>query len=117
MIYGFIDEVIAVLKKIRLLLDYGCYPVWLYDEKGDIIDTLLPEELRDDIELDSKFDDLQARYDALFIDNAHEFSFIGFKCAKDRERFCYDWKNTVNELVAKINGKYPIQNDVSLDDI
>ena len=117
MIYGFIDEVIAVLKKIRLLLDYGCYPVWLYDENGDIIDTLLPEELRDDIELDSKFDDLQARYDALFIDNAHEFSFIGFKSTEDRERFCSDWENTVNELVYKLNGKYPIQNDVSLDDI
>ena len=106
-----------MLKRIRLLLDYGCYPVWLYDENGDIIDTLLPEELRDDIELDSKFDDLQARYDALFIDNAHEFSFIGFKCAEDRERFCSDWEKTVNELVAKLNGKYPIQNDVSLDNI
>ena len=80
-------------------------------------DTLLPEELRDDIELDSKFDDLQARYDALFIDNAHEFSFIGFKSTEDRERFCSDWENTVNELVYKLNGKYPIQNDVSLDDI
>ena len=54
-----------MLRRIRLLLDYSCYPVWLYDENGDVIDTLLPEKLRDDIELDSKFDDLQARYDAL----------------------------------------------------
>ena len=106
-----------MLKRIRLLLDYRCYPVWLYDENGDVIDTLLPEELRDDIELDSKFDDLQARYDALFIDNAHKFSFIGFKSTEDRERFCSDWENTVNELVYKLNGKYPIQNDVSLDNI
>lgn len=106
-----------MLKKIRLLFDYGCYPVWLYDENGDVIDTLLPEELHDDIELDSKFDDLQARYDALFIDNAHEFSFIGFKSAEDRERFYSDWENTVNELVDKLNGKYPIQNDVNLDNI
>ncbi len=104
-----------MLKKIRLLLDYGCYPVWLYDENGDVIDTLLPEELRDDAELDAKFDDLQARYDALFIDNAHEFSFIGFKSAEEREIFCFDWENTVNELVNKLNGKYPVQNDVSLN--
>lgn len=106
-----------MLKRIRLLLEYGCYPVWLYDENGDVIDTLLPEELRDCIELDSKFDDLQVRYDALFIDNAHEFSFIGFKSAEDRERFCSDWEKTANELVDKLNGKYPIQNDVSLDNI
>ena len=39
-----------MLKKIRLLFDYGCYPVWLYDENNDVIDTLLPEELRSDIE-------------------------------------------------------------------
>ena len=36
-----------MVKKIRIMLDYKCYPVWLYDENGDIIDTLLPEELRD----------------------------------------------------------------------
>lgn len=106
-----------MLKKIRLLFDYGCYPVWLYDENGDVIDTLLPDELRDDAELDAKFDDLQARYDALFIDNAHEFSFIGFKSAGEREIFCSDWENTVNELVNKLNGKYPVQNDVSLDNL
>lgn len=106
-----------MLKKIRLLFDYGCYPVWLYDENGDVIDTLLPDELRDDAELDAKFDDLQARYNALFIDNAHEFSFIGFKSAEEREIFCSDWENTVNELVNKLNGKYPVQNDVSLDSL
>lgn len=106
-----------MLKKIRLLLEYGCYPVWLYDENGDVIDTLLPEELRNDSGLDSKFDDIQARYDALFIDNTHEFTFIGFKSTTDRESFCSDWNSAVNELIAKLNGKYDIQNDVSLDDI
>ena len=44
-------------------------------------------------------------------------SFIGFKSAEDRERFCSDWENTVNELVDKLNGKYPVQNDVNLDNI
>ena len=63
-----------MVKRIRILLDYGCYPVWLYDENDDVIDTLLPEELRSDIDLDKKFDDLQARYEALFINDAHEFS-------------------------------------------
>lgn len=66
-------------KKIRLLLEYGCYPVWLYDENGDVIDILLPKELRDDAELDAKLDNLQARYNALFINNAHEFMYVGFK--------------------------------------
>ena len=76
-----------MVKRIRLLLDYGCYPVWLYDENNDVIDTLLPEELRSDVELDRKFDDLQARYEALFINDAHEFSVVGFKTDADREVF------------------------------
>lgn len=32
-----------------------------YEIDRNIIDTLLPKELRSDVELDSKFDDLQAR--------------------------------------------------------
>ena len=31
-----------MISKIRVMLDYKCYPVWLYDEDGDIIDTLYP---------------------------------------------------------------------------
>ncbi len=101
-----------MLKKIRLMLDYGCYPVWLYDENEDIIDTLLPEELRSDTKLDSQFDDLQNRYEKLFINNAHEFSFVGFKSEKEKQAFLNDWKHAVNELVTKTNGKYEIVDDI-----
>lgn len=101
-----------MLNRIRLLLDYGCYPVWLYDECGDVIDTLLPEELRNDTELDAKFDDLQRRYDALFIDNPHEFSFVGFKSNDEREQFFNDWHSTVNEFTKKLNGRYTITDEI-----
>ena len=97
-----------MVKKIRLILDYGCYPVWLYDENGHIIDTLLPEELRSDIELDSKFDDLQARYEALFIDTQNEFSFVGFKDDDARNAFFFFFRSAYEELVKKTNGKYII---------
>ena len=56
-----------MLTKIEIFLDYQCYPVWLYDENDDIIDTLLPEELRSDLELDSLFDNIQSKYDSLSI--------------------------------------------------
>lgn len=106
-----------MVKRIRLLLEYGCYPVWLYDDNYGVIDTLLPEELRSDVELDRKFDDLQARYDALFINDAHEFSYIGFKTDADREIFLRDWKLATAELKEKLQGKYPISDDVNLYDI
>jgi hypothetical protein len=97
-----------MIKKIRLILEYHCYPVWLYDENDDVIDTLLPDELRSDFELDAKFDDLQERYDALFINNSHEFSYVGFKNDDERNKYMEDWKTAINELKTKINGKYSI---------
>ena len=29
-----------MIKRIRVMLEYHCYPVWLYDEDDDVIDTL-----------------------------------------------------------------------------
>ena len=101
-----------MVKKIRIMPDYRCYPVWLYDEKGGIVDTLLPEELRNDVELDAKFDDLQARYDALFIDNDREFSFVGFGSEAEKLGFLADWNTAVNELKEKTSGRYLIFNDI-----
>ena len=97
---------------IRVMLEYRCYPVWLYDENGDIVDTLLPEELRGDHDLDAKFDNLQARYDALFVDNAHEFDFIGFRSEESKQRFLSDWKIAVQELKDKTNGRYTIIDEI-----
>lgn len=96
-----------MLSKIRVMLEYGCYPVWLYDEDGDIIDTLLPEELRSNIELDRKFDDLQDRYEALFINTDKEFSYKGFASQEEKELFLADWQQAVDELIKAVNGKYP----------
>ena len=104
----------STLSKLRVLLEYHSYPVWLYDEEGDVIDTLLPEELRGDHELDQKFDDLQERYDALFIDTAHEFSFIGFGTDAEEKGFLRNMDAAVSELASKVNGRYPIINDTHL---
>lgn len=101
-----------MVKTLRIMLEYRCYPVWLYDEDGNIVDTLLPEELRDDSELDSKFDDLQARYDALFVDNAHEFDFVGFKNESDKEAFLRDWQIAIMDLREKTQGRYIIIDEI-----
>lgn len=106
-----------MLKSIRTMLDYKCYPVWLYDENGDVIDTLLPEELRNDKELDAKFDNLQGRYDSLFVDNEHEFLYVGFKTEAEKEKFLSDWNLAVTELRQKVKGKYPITDEIELSGI
>lgn len=101
-----------MIKKIRVMLDYGCYPVWLYDEDDDLIDTLLPEEIRSNTELDSKFDDLQARYESLFINNSKEFSFVGFKSEDEKNKFLSDWKSAIQDLEVATNGVYEICDEI-----
>ncbi len=101
-----------MVKTLRIMLEYHCYPVWLYDENGDIVDTLLPEELRDDTELDSAFDDLQTRFDALFVDNEHEFAFVGFKSDDDKAAFLKDWQDAVITLREKTGDRYEIIDEI-----
>ncbi len=101
-----------MIKKIRIMLDYGCYPVWLYDEDNDLIDTLLPEEVRSNTELDSKFDDLQARYEALFVNNSKEFSFVGFKSEDEKKKFLSDWKSAIQDLRLATKGRYEIHDEI-----
>lgn len=102
-----------MVKTIRLLLEYGCYPVWLYDEEGGVIDTRLPDELRNDTELDAKLTELQERYEALFVNNEIEFSYIGFKSSDEETAFNTDMLNAIRELKEKLDGKYEIVDDIS----
>lgn len=102
-----------MVKTIRLLLEYGCYPVWLYDEEGGVIDTRLPDELRNDTELDAKLTELQERYEALFVNNEIEFSYIGFKSSDEETAFNTDMLNAIRELKEKLGGKYEIVDDIS----
>lgn len=106
-----------MITKLRLMLDYHCYPVWLYDENGNIVDTLLPEELRSDTELDAKFDNLQERFDALFIDNEHEFSFKGFQTEEEKQHFLKDWQDAVSDLINKVAGRYEVVDDIRLSSL
>ena len=104
------------IKYIRLLLEWGTYPVWLYDDEGGVIDTVLPEELQGDAELEAMFDDLQDRYDALFINDEHEFSYKGFDSQEEKEQFLKDLNIVRDKFISACEGKYDIINDLVLYD-
>ena len=95
-------------KKIELSLEFGCYPIWLYNEHDEIVNTLLPEELRSDEELDVKFTNLQKRFEQLYYDKNGKFDpYDGVKWTEEEEQtFKRDWRVAVEELVAKTNAKY-----------
>ena len=59
------------------------------------------------------FEDLQARYDALFIDDGIRFEYVGFGSDEEKRSFIHDCQLAVSELIQKTNGKYEIVDEIS----
>ena len=104
-----------MIKTIRLTLEYNTYCVWLYDEDGQLIDNDNPPELVDDEELTSAFMAVSDLYDSFFIDTDKEFRYVGCPDEKTRNRLKALIQQAVDILYAKTNGKYTIQNDITMN--
>lgn len=89
------------MKKIIVRLEYGCYPVWLYDDDGFVEDNALPPELANAQELNEKFKSLQARFDATYVDTPTDFLNKGFTSPEEKEAFGDDLRTAVAELAEK----------------
>lgn len=42
---------------IKIFLEYQCYPIWIYNEQGELVDNDLVEELKGEDEIDYAFRD------------------------------------------------------------
>ena len=67
------------MKKIRIVLDYKFYSIWLYSENGDLIENRLPIELADDSQAGNLLENIQRTYDNLSIDDEINFEYIDFQ--------------------------------------
>ena len=103
-----------MIKKIRLMLEYNTYCVWLYNEKNEIIDNDNPPEWNDDNELTEAFMAVSCLYDTFFIDNKQEFRHIGCKDEKTMRQLKEAVSHAVKLLMDKNNGRYEIVNDIEL---
>ncbi len=97
------------MKKIRVQLEYKCYPVWLYDVDGTVEDTALPPELAGEHELDEKFRSVQARFDATYVDTPSDFYNRGFESPAEEAAFKADLEAAVAELVEKCPKTYSVE--------
>jgi hypothetical protein len=76
------------------------------------MDPRLPDELAGNHELDNRLVSLQKRYDDLFINNAHEFSFNDFHSDEERQQFIVDSNKVFDEVKRLIGpGKYVFEED------
>lgn len=97
------------MKTIKIMLEYGCYPVWVYGPDGLVEDNALPKEFADDVGLDGKFQELQDQFDATFINAADAFEHKGFSSQNEEEVFYRDLQNAVEDLKRKCLGRYCVE--------
>ena len=92
-------------KKIKLIADYECYPLWEYDELG-LIGNLNPEDLPISKELIKTLDDWSEIFDETY--NKDDPIKSGFACLEDELKF-----KTLGEILSKrlkqeLENKYDI---------
>lgn len=101
-------------KEIRLMLEYQCYPIWIYDENGNFVDNDLVKEIQNNRNLINLLEDLQQEFDSLYLDNQQEFKYIGFKSSNDKVNFQKKIDtiyNYLNEILCK---KYNVKNMIDI---
>jgi hypothetical protein len=106
-----------MIKKIRLLLEYNTYCVWLYNEKDEIIDNDNPPEWNDNQNLTDAFMNVSNIYDTFFIDNEKEFSYIGCPSEEKLQELKSAIQYAIELLTVINNGKYEIVNDIKIPSV
>ena len=103
-----------MIKKIRLLLEYNTYCVWLYDENDEIIDNNNPPEWDNDQELTDAFMAVSDIYDTFLLENEKEFKYVGCKSQDFLNHLKKAIERAVNLITVKNDGKYELINDINL---
>ena len=106
-----------MISKIRVMLEYNTYCIWLYDENDEIIDNDNPPEWQYDQELTDAFIKVSDLYDTFFVDDSKNFTYIGCPNYETENKLRELFSNAMEILITKNKGKYQIVNDVDFDSL
>ena len=104
-------------KEIRLMFDYQCYPIWIYDENGEFIDNDLVEQIENDENMVTMLEKLQDMFDSLYVNNKEEFRYIGFASNDDRKVFEENLIQVYNNLCTLLSEEYIVKNMVDIQNM
>lgn len=102
------------MQKIKIYLEYHCFPVWIYNDNEELINNDLPTELLGDKEVDDAFVNIQNIYDGLFLDSSTEFKYIGFKNESDIQNFLKVIEDAINLIKVKLGDTYIIEKKIDI---
>jgi hypothetical protein len=88
-------------KRIKLMIEYGAWPLWILDKEDFVIDTAMPEEWKSQTTLQKDLDQIQYLYESQFVNNGIEFKYAGFKSESDKAEYSHLIKE-VREIIREI---------------
>ena len=97
---------------LKVSLEYGTFPVWMYDESDWLIDNGLPDDLYQDKQLLDIFVKIQNDFESIYVDNEREFYGKGFDTVEEEQAFRDLIKKAVKMLEERSEGKYKVVNAV-----
>ncbi|MBQ3692358.1 MAG: hypothetical protein II931_03450 [Clostridia bacterium] len=104
------------MRVIKIKPEYGCFPIWLYDEDGLFIDNRLPHKnVQNRHAVKAAFVKVQEAYEKLFVNNDSEFSYIGFSSEEQKAQFTEQFNSAAELLSKAVGDKYIIVNAVDLE--
>lgn len=106
------------MKKIKFLLEYGCLPIWVYDD-GELICNGLTPTLKIKIgnNIDAKIEQLQKKYDKLFQNNEICFEYKGFQNDNERIELINESKEIIETIKSKTNTEYVFEVKTDLSNL
>lgn len=100
-------------KRIKLMLEYGCYPMWVYSETGEFLCNDLIDALKGAAEIEVLLEEIQTAYDALFIDDAVEFAYKGFETVEAKAAFLRNVSRLMQLLEETLGDAYAVENKMA----
>ena len=97
--------------KLKLKLEYRCYPVWIY-ENGKFIDNDLPIDANNYDDVDKTLCEIQNEFDKTFIDDGKVFRYIGF--SNQQKLMVAGLLENVEQLLKK---QFEIENCINLNNL
>ena len=105
------------MRTIRFMPDHAAYPLWFYDDSGNLTFDWTPKELTDYPEILANLDEIEAIYNSLFINNEHEFGWKGFDTEEERAEYKALVRITLTLLREKLGDKYKIIDHTHLEEV
>lgn len=95
------------MKTIKLSLEYGAYPLWVYDENGTLVLNGVIDEIKGSA-LEALLNELAIEFEQQFINTPLEFAYVGSMSVSEQEKFQKKIDRAYKELESALGTKYLI---------